>query len=53
MDGTPEAAQAQAFGIADLSQCAVYTTAASARLGLCKQGDEVLLVSVTNLSDVQ
>lgn len=52
MDGTPEAAQAQAAGITDLSRCAVYTTAGSARLGVCTQNDQALLVSVTNLNDV-
>ena len=53
MAGTPEAAQAQAAGITDLSACSVYTTAGSARLGLCAQNGETLFVSVTNLSDVQ
>lgn len=53
MIGTPEAAQAQAAGISDLSTCSVYTTTGSARLGLCSQNGETLLVSVTNLSDVQ
>ncbi|MFK8000918.1 MAG: DUF4190 domain-containing protein [Polyangiales bacterium] len=53
MLGTPEAAQAQAAGITDLSTCSVYTTTGSARLGMCSHNGEMLLVSVTNLNDVQ
>lgn len=53
MEGTPEAAQAQGAGITDLSSCSVFTTNGSARLGQCSQNGQMLLVSVTNLNDVQ
>ncbi|MFT5356335.1 MAG: hypothetical protein ACI9KE_003558 [Polyangiales bacterium] len=53
MAGTPEGAQAQSVGITDLTTCSVYTTAGSARLGMCSQNGEAFLVSVTNLNDVQ